>query len=107
SVLGLLDGRGVAERTVRREAPEIVRPSPDVTAADAARALAATRAALRDALASADGLALGEIRAAHAALGEMDLYQWVLFVGQHERRHAAQLREIAARLAGGAERAAS
>ncbi|HEY0972284.1 MAG TPA: DinB family protein [Gemmatimonadales bacterium] len=107
SVLGALDGRGIAEPTAKRDAPEIVRPRPDVTAVDAERELRGTRAALREALAAADGLALGEIRAAHAALGELDLYQWVLFVAQHERRHATQLRSIASLLAGGREAAAS
>lgn len=30
----------------------------------------------------------------HALLGPLTFYQWVLFVGQHERRHAAQLCEM-------------
>jgi hypothetical protein len=28
-------------------------------------------------------------------LGEINLYQWILFVGSHEVRHTAQVREIA------------
>jgi hypothetical protein len=31
-------------------------------------------------------------------LGEIDLYQWILFVGQHEKRHLSQLEEIAEQL---------
>jgi hypothetical protein len=35
----------------------------------------------------------------HPALGDQNLYQWIAFVGAHESRHAAQIREIAAALA--------
>jgi len=46
-----------------------------------------------------DGLALGELRHTHMRFGEIDLYQWILFVGIHERRHTSQLREVAEQLA--------
>ena len=49
---------------------------------------------LRAALADADGLALGMITHVHPVLGEIDLYQWILFVGQHEARHVAQITEV-------------
>jgi uncharacterized damage-inducible protein DinB len=58
------------------------------------RALEEQRAALRAALTAADGLALGEVIVPHPRLGPINLYQWVVFVGAHESRHAAQLREI-------------
>ena len=45
-------------------------------------------------------VALGDIRHAHPALGEMNLYQWALWIAGHEARHAAQVREIAAQLDG-------
>jgi hypothetical protein len=32
-------------------------------------------------------------------LGPLNLYQWVLFVGQHEARHAGQLQDLARLLA--------
>ena len=47
----------------------------------------------------ADGKDLRPVRQAHFLFGELDFYQWVAFVGFHERRHTAQLREIAAALA--------
>ena len=46
-----------------------------------------------------DGLALGDIRHTHLRFGELDLYQWCLFVAEHEKRHISQLRELAAQLA--------
>ena len=102
SVLGSLDHvreGGIADSPLKRVAPEIVQPRPDADAEAALVALARSRTELRAQLAAADGLALGEVTATHASLGELNLYQWVLFVGQHERRHARQVREIAARLA--------
>ena len=83
----------------KRQAPEIVVPRPDARAPEVHDALRRSRADLHAALREGDGLALGEVTATHAALGELNLYQWVLFVGEHERRHARQVREIAARLA--------
>lgn len=61
-------------------------------------ALEARRAAIRDALQGADGRALGDVRVPHPRLGELNVYQWVVFVGAHEARHAAQVREIAGAL---------
>ena len=53
------------------------------------------RAALRQAVLAADGRALSEVSAPHARLGTLNLYQWLIFLGTHEGRHAAQIREIA------------
>jgi len=54
-----------------------------------------SREMLRAAVAEADGLALGSITHPHPVLGEIDLYQWILFVGHHEARHAQQIDEVA------------
>jgi hypothetical protein len=93
SVLGALDGRGVADRTRRLIAPTQVAPQefPDPLAVQ--QQLEESRAMLRAALAEADGLALGTITHVHPVLGEIDLYQWILFVGQHEARHVEQIAE--------------
>jgi hypothetical protein len=96
----VLEG-GIAESPLPREAPEIVRPRADADARTALASLAGSREALRAQLTAADGLALGRVTATHATLGELDLYQWVLFVGQHERRHARQICAIAQQLATG------
>jgi hypothetical protein len=98
SMLGALDGRFVTDRSRRLTAPDIVAPAGGFTRDGALDAIGTSRAAFRQAVAAADGLALGEVRHTHVVLGELDLYQWILFVGQHERRHLAQLEEIAAQL---------
>jgi hypothetical protein len=56
--------------------------------------------ALRSAMAEADGLALSEVMAPNPVLGDLNVYQWVVFLGAHEARHALQIREIAASLDG-------
>lgn len=99
SVLGSLDKFRIAERTFPVVSPGIVRPRGTMTSAQALVALEESRRALVAAASAGDGLALSTITYAHAILGALDMYQWILFVGQHEARHAAQIREIGARLA--------
>jgi uncharacterized damage-inducible protein DinB len=82
----------------RRQAPEIVVPRADARAPDVHDALRRSRADLHAALRSGDGLALGDVTATHPALGVINVYQWVLFIGQHESRHTRQVEEIVRRL---------
>lgn len=98
SVLGGLDAFALRDRSVRRTAPERVTPSSGWSADEALRQLAASRAELDDAIRTADGLALGTITREHARLGELDLYRWILFIGEHEARHVQQAVEIAEQL---------
>ena len=99
SVLHVLDHMPLTDRTRRLEAPELVAPSGGWTREQALDALVASRADLMRGVADAEGLALGNVRYTHARLGELDLYQWILFVGKHEERHTQQINEIAAQLA--------
>lgn len=100
SVLGVLDHIPVTDRTKRLEAPELVAPGGGWTREQALDALTASRADLMRAVADAEGLALGNVRYTHVRLGELDLYQWILFVGKHEERHTKQMLEIAEQLRG-------
>ncbi len=90
--------QAIADRSKRRDAPEEFRPPGDVDAESAWAALERSRKTLRDALLAGDGLALGEIKQPHPVLGPIDLYQWALFEGSHEARHAGQIREIATQM---------
>ena len=99
SVMASLDALGVAEPARRVSAPSFARPH---EGADPVRALAGlerSRAELTAAIAALDGLALQEVRAPNSALGELDLYQWILFAGQHEARHTRQIQRALAALA--------
>ncbi len=82
----------------RRQAPEITVPRVDARAPEVHDALRGSRADLHAALRDGDGLALGEVTATHPALGVINVYQWVLFIGQHEVRHTRQVEEIVRRL---------
>jgi hypothetical protein len=94
SLLNCLDAYNLTRRDRRLLAPDPVAPRGDYTAAQGLAALALSREALLAAIRSGDGLALGQLTFPHPLLGSLDLYQWILFVGQHEARHAAQIAEI-------------
>ena len=100
SLLGSLDSFGLIQRDRHMEAPGPVLPRGEYNASQALTALAASRTALLAAVGEGDGLALSEITYPHPLLGVLNLYQWVLFVGQHEARHAAQIAEIGRALEG-------
>lgn len=98
SVLATLDGLRLTDGSRRMSAPESVMPRGELTAAEGVVALTESRQVLLAALLEADGLALGQVTRVHPTLGPLNLYQWVLFVGQHEARHAGQLQDLARRL---------
>ena len=81
------------------DAPQPVVPGPDVRADSAEAGLRASRVALEQVIADASGLALGEVRARHLRFGEIDFYQWLLFVAGHEERHLRQLTALRDELA--------
>lgn len=95
-VAGRLDMRRLLDRTRRVTAGDSARPTGSLDADAAWAALVRAHDRLVDTVRASDGLALGAVAQPHPALGPLDLYQWVLFVGGHEARHAAQIREVAA-----------
>jgi uncharacterized damage-inducible protein DinB len=94
-VVPTLDVAGLLDRSRKLTASEVSQPRGALGADDAWAALAARRAATRAAILAADGLALSEVKSTHPRIGTLDLYQWLVFLGGHEARHAAQVREIA------------
>jgi uncharacterized damage-inducible protein DinB len=98
SVLATFNLTRVLDRSRAVTTSEAGRPKQGLSATAAWAALDDTRAAFRQAVVEADGLALGTIVAPHPALGPMNLYHWIAFVGGHELRHAAQIREIESQL---------
>ncbi|HMH56268.1 MAG TPA: DinB family protein [Gemmatimonadales bacterium] len=94
SLLDSLDAYDLTRRDRRLVAPDPVAPRGGYTAAQGLAALAQSREALLAAVRSGDGLALGGLTFPHPLLGSLDMYQWILFVGQHEARHAAQIAEL-------------
>lgn len=98
SILGTLDEFRVSQLDRKLVAPERVQPTQNPDRGTVERLLAESRSALEAAMAGGDGLAFGSIKHAHPRFGELDLYQWLLFVAEHEKRHTAQVRDVARQL---------
>ena len=60
-------------------------PKAVLSLSEALAALALSRESLRHAMAEADGWALEKVVAPHLRLGTIDMYQWLVFLGRHER----------------------
>lgn len=90
--------RAILDRSFKVEAVEAVLPTEDWDAEHAWQMLEQGRAPLMQLIKSAEGLPLGAKSHPHRVLGELNLYEWVAFLGSHEARHAAQIREIAVAL---------
>jgi uncharacterized damage-inducible protein DinB len=86
------------DRSARIEARQNALPSGQVRSDDAWRELQATRSTLQATILAADGLALSELVLPHPRLGPLNVYQWLVFVGAHEGRHTAQVREVSVML---------
>jgi len=100
SVLGALDRLRFEERRSRLPAPQTVLPGDDADLPAAVAALGETRERLLALIDRVNGRALGRLTYPHPRLGALSFYEWILFLGQHERRHAAQAREVIAALRG-------
>jgi len=92
-VLPTLDAGRVLNRSTALSAPEPLLPTG--LSADAAWvALEDAGQKVRDVLHANDGLAIGTLSLPHPIFGPLSAYHWIAFVGAHEARHAAQIREI-------------
>lgn len=100
SVLGSLDGAAMETLREKQVAPEFVEPKTVLSLPEALAALARSRESLRHAMGEADGWALETVVAPHPRLGTIDMYQWLVFLGHHERRHLAQIERTIAAVTG-------
>jgi hypothetical protein len=65
-----------------------------VAAEEAWAAMEEVRGSTRALVVEADGIAVDAIVFPHPVFGPLDFYQWIVFLGGHEGRHALQVREI-------------
>jgi DinB superfamily len=100
SVMRSLDGAALDALLKKQVAPEFVEPKTVLPLSESLAALAVSRDGLRQSIAKADGWALEQVVAPHPRLGTLDMYQWLLFLGHHERRHLAQLERTIAAVTG-------
>lgn len=94
SVLERLDRFRIEERVRRVEARESGIPRHGLTRAELIDGLAAARAELRALMEAAAPHDVSGVIHKHPALGDLNLYEWLLFVAKHELRHASQIREV-------------
>jgi hypothetical protein len=98
SILTRLDHHRILDRRRPITAGERVLPRGEMDATAALAALEASRAKLRELVVAHDGIAIDAVTHPHPVLGVIDAYQWFIFIGSHEARHAEQIREIATAL---------
>lgn len=94
SMLGSLDTPLLTDRTTKFQAPERVQPQSGLTKDELLAALQQSRQAVLEAVAPAPEYDLSGVTWPHPALGDINFYQWVLFIGKHEQRHLEQIEEI-------------
>ena len=91
SVLDSLNSFGMELGEAKIDAPATVIPSAERTAEESIASLRESRERIRNALLSGADLDLSRITRPHRVLGEINIYQWALFVAQHEERHRRQI----------------
>lgn len=91
SVLSSLDRFSITQPLKPITTSERGIPPRDTSMSQALESLEASRRALSDALRDADGMNLAALSRPHPILGDINMYQWALFVGQHEERHTRQI----------------
>ena len=90
--------RRAHDRSRRFKTGEHAEPRGGLTADQAWATLEDSRQAFLNLLERADGLVVSAITAPHPAFGTLSFHQWAVFLGAHDARHAAQIREMADQL---------
>ncbi len=91
SLIHSLDRFSIETAPDKIKAPQSVVPAQGVSRSELLALLAASRAKLREAIKEAEGIDLSQMQFPHPVFGRIDMYQWILYVGKHERRHIAQI----------------
>ena len=98
SVMSRLDHARIIDRRRHVTAGERVLPRGEMVSAAALAALEGSRVKLRELVVKYDGIAISPVTHPHPVLGVIDAYQWLIFIGSHEARHADQIREVGSSL---------
>ena len=77
-------------RDEKYEAPEAVRPSGNVSLADALAKLKRSREELHNLRPRIEATDLSTFTYPHPAFGPLNFYRWLAFIGIHEERHLRQ-----------------
>jgi hypothetical protein len=91
SFINSLDKWRVPDAVPKLIAPSRIVPDTAKTVRDSIESLEQTRARLKSIILENSDMDLASIKRPHPVLGEIDMYQWGLFVPQHEERHRKQM----------------
>ncbi len=94
SVLDCLDQFPIETTNVKRQAPAFITPAHGKAKDELLRGLQTSRENLTGAIDKIKDYDLHLLDFPHPFLGKLDLYQWILFVGKHERRHLKQAENV-------------
>lgn len=81
-------------RTEKYTAPEAVRPSGEVSLADALAKLRRSREGLHNLRPRIEATDLSNVTYPHPAFGPLNFYGWLAFIGIHEERHLRQAERL-------------
>jgi hypothetical protein len=93
SILATINSARILDRTRRIVSTTI--PTGTIGTEEALRQLDAVREDLKAAVMQGDGFDLTAVSAPHRVFGQINMYEWIAFIGSHMARHAEQVREIA------------
>jgi hypothetical protein len=85
------DGDRIELAPIRIEAPDFVVPTGTRDPDQVLEELAGSRQALREVADLASPYDVSRLTGRHVVLGEINFYQWLSFIGAHERRHRGQV----------------
>ena len=94
SVVATINNELLVDRRHKITAGERVVPTGEMSSDNAWTALETTREDLKALVRSYEGRDISSVMLPHPVLGPINAFQWFVFIGTHEARHAAQITEI-------------
>ena len=96
SMLQSLDHKQLDVPNQKLQAPKRVFPQAGIAKNELFALLKSSRQTLIDAVSQAGDYDLSEVKWPHPFFGDINFYQWILFVGKHEKRHLGQINRLKA-----------
>jgi hypothetical protein len=96
SALHSLDSYSEVIRNTKAQAPEFVRPRSHLPVDQSLARLKASRERFLESVEQLAQYDLSQLTYPHPMFGDLNMYQWILVSGGHERRHTGQIGRIKA-----------
>jgi DinB superfamily len=96
SALKSLDSYADVIRNTKAQAPEFVAPRSHLPVEESLARLKASREKFLESVEHLAQYDLAQLTYRHPLLGDLNMYQWILIAGGHERRHTGQIGRIKA-----------